>query len=210
MKREQLAESWTARKTDDEARHLASCIVCREKLRPASDQKLYAVKNARTRQLVHVLINGESLENKLGWPRGEILYSMLIKNGASKGPPMSEEVKAKLREAREKRKAENKLKRLVRANTPARPVEGEQEDRKENAMATKKKNRQPRIEAELTKVLGQIRAYRDRGQVEELTYLVGAGMAALEQMGCPIHGIRLDSEAVVDAWANSDKAPART
>ena len=131
--------TWTTREIADKIRHLTSCLVCRERLRPASDQKLYAVKNARTRQFVHILVNGESLESKLGWSRDEILYSMLIEDGAPKGPLMSEEVKAKLREASEKRKAENKLKRLVRANTPARPVEGEEKESEVREMPTKKK-----------------------------------------------------------------------
>ena len=137
--KQEIPETWISRKAADEARHLVACQVCRERLRPASDQKLYAVKNSRTRQFVHVLVNGESLESKLGWSRSEILYSMLIEDGAPKGPPMTEEVKAKLREASEKRKAENKLKRLVRANTPARPVEGEKKESEEQEMATKKK-----------------------------------------------------------------------
>ena len=137
--KQKIPEIWPTRRTADEARHLESCTVCREKLRPANDQKLYAVKNSRTRQFVHVLVNGESLESKLGWSRGEILYSMLIEDGAPKGPPMSEETKAKLREAGEKRRAESKLKRLVRANTPARLVEGGEKESEVRDMATKKK-----------------------------------------------------------------------
>ena len=119
-----ILEIWSARKTSDKARHLAACAVCRERLRPGPDQKLYGIKNARTRQFVHVVVNGESLESGLGWPREEILYSLLIEDGAPKGLPMTEETKAKLREASEKQKAENKLKHLVRANTPARAEGG--------------------------------------------------------------------------------------
>lgn len=156
MLKQEILEIWTVRKAADEARHLASCAICRERLRPANDQKLYAVKNARTRQFVHVLVNGESLESKLGWPRDEILYSMLIEDSFPKGPPMSDEVKAKLREANEKRRVENELKRLVRANTPARPAEGEQEE-KEETMARKKKarmkKRKPDATAKSTKSL---------------------------------------------------------
>lgn len=126
--KQEILETWTARKAADEARHLASCAVCRNSFRPATDEKLYAVKNSRTREFVHILVNGESLESKLGWSHDEILYSMLIEDGAPKGPTMTKEVKARLREASEKRKTENKLKRLVRANTPARLVEGEQEE----------------------------------------------------------------------------------
>lgn len=131
--------TWTARQADDEARHLAACAVCRNHLRPRMDQKLYAVKNARTRQFVHILVNGKSLEDTLGWPKGEILYAILRQDGAPKGPPMSEEVKMLLRENGEKKKTENKLKRLVRTNTPARLVEREQEKREKKTMATKKK-----------------------------------------------------------------------
>lgn len=118
--KQQIPDTWTIRKVADEARHLESCAVCRNRLRPSANQKLYAVKNARTRQFIHVLVNGESLESKLGWPKDDILYSILLEDGASKSPPMSEELRARLREATEKRKAENKLKRLVRANTPSR------------------------------------------------------------------------------------------
>ena len=71
-------------------------------------------------------------------------------------------------------------------------------------MASKK------IEKELKHILHQVRTYQQSGQVEELTYLVGAGMQALEIMGSPIHEIRLHSEEIVDGWANSDKAPARS
>ena len=121
-----IDSNWPAREAADRVRHLTACAVCRDHLRPREDQKLYGVKNARTRQFVHVLVNGESLESKLGWSRAEILYSIMLEDGTPKGPLMSEEVKAKLREASEKRKAENKLKRLVRANTPARLAEGEE------------------------------------------------------------------------------------
>ena len=132
-------DTFAARKLADETRHLESCNVCREKLRPREDQKLYAVKNGRTRQFLHVLVNGKSLEDTLGWPKGEILYAILKEDGAPKGSPMSEEVKVKLREAAEKRKADNELKRMVRANTPARLVEGGEEKKGEREMKTKKK-----------------------------------------------------------------------
>ena len=136
--KQEIPEIWPTRRAADEARHLASCLVCREHLRPASDQKLYAVKNSRTRQFVHVLVNGESLESKLGWSREEILYSFLLEDGAPKGPPMNEEVKVKLREANKKRREEKKLKRQVRANTPARLVAGDQ-GKEGQKMPTKKK-----------------------------------------------------------------------
>ena len=109
--KQEIPETWTARKTNDELRHLKSCQVCREKLRPREDQKLYAVKNARTREFIHVFVNGESLEDTLGWPKEEILYAILKADGAPKGPPMSEEVKVKLRDANKKRREENELKR---------------------------------------------------------------------------------------------------
>lgn len=150
-----ILETWTARKAADETRHSAACIVCREHLRPANDQKLYAVKNARTREFVHVLVNGESLESKLGWSRDEILYSMLIEDGVPKGPPMTDEVKARLREAGEKRKAEDKLKRLVRANTPARPAEGEQEE----TMTRKSKKKKNGSKADAIRKLREKRSH---------------------------------------------------
>lgn len=158
-KKQQTEETNTfvARMKADETRHLESCAVCRNKLSPDRSQKLYAVKNARTRQFVHVLVNGKSLEDTIGWPRQEILYAILQQDGAPKGPPMSEEVKAKLRENGEKKKEEKKLMRLVRANTPARLVEGEQEEKEEKTMATKKKarakKRKPDATVKLTKSL---------------------------------------------------------
>mgnify|MGYP001607476679 CR=1 FL=1 len=128
---QQIPETWTAREVTDRARHLATCRVCSDKLRPAEDQKLYAAKNARTREFVHVLVNGESLEDKLGWPRGEILYSIMLEDGAAKGPRMSEETKRKLRELDQLRRSL----RRVPANAPARHAEGEEE----TAVAKKKK-----------------------------------------------------------------------
>lgn len=97
-------ETFAERERVDRARHLERCAACRNKLRPAIDERLYAVKNARTREFVHVLVNGESLESKLGWPREEILYAMLVENGAAK-TPMSEETKARLRQIQAERKA---------------------------------------------------------------------------------------------------------
>lgn len=98
-------ETFAERERADRARHLERCAVCRNKLRPAIDQRLYGVKNARTREFVHVLVNGESLESKLGWPREEILYAMLVEDGATRPPAMSEEVKARLRQVQAERKA---------------------------------------------------------------------------------------------------------
>lgn len=135
------SDIFTARYAADKALHVVGCAVCRDDLRPDKTQRLYAVKNSRTREFVHVLVNGKNLEDTLGWPKNEILYAILKTDGTSKGPPMSEEVKARLRENGEKKKAENKLKRLVRANTPARLVEGEQEKKEGQPMATKKKMR---------------------------------------------------------------------
>jgi len=131
VKREPILEIWTARNATDKARHSAACRVCREGLRPYGDQKLYGVKNARTREFVHVLVNDESPESELGWPREEVLYLIMLENGSRKGPPMPEETKKKLKEV-------NQLRRSLRrtpANTPARPAEGEI---KEEAMAKKK------------------------------------------------------------------------
>ena len=134
MKRGSIPEIWTARNATDESRHSAACRVCREGLRPYGDQKLYGVKNARTREFVHVLVNDESPESKLGWPREEVLYSIMLENGSRKGLPMPEETKKKLKEV-------NQLRRSLRrtpANTPARPVEGEI---KEEAMTKKGKGK---------------------------------------------------------------------
>lgn len=124
-------ETFAERERIDRARHLERCAVCRNKLRCDRDHRLYAVKNARTREFIHVLVNGESLESKLGWPREEILYSMLVENGATKAPPMSEDTKDRLRIAA----AERKLKKSLRADTPARPEEGGE---KGEPMASKK------------------------------------------------------------------------
>ena len=66
------------------------------------------------------------------------------------------------------------------------------------------------IEKELGRILHKVRTYQQSGRIEELTYMVGAGMQALEMLGCPIREIRLQSEKIVDSWANSDKAPARS
>ena len=97
-------ETFAERERADRARHLERCMVCRNKLRCDRDHRLYAVKNARTREFIHVLVNGESPESKLGWPRDEILYAMLVENGATR-PTMSEETKARLRQIRAERKA---------------------------------------------------------------------------------------------------------
>lgn len=132
----EISETWTIKKTADEVKHLTACNVCRERLRPREDQKLYAVKNARTRQFVHVLINGRSLEDTIGWPKNEILYSLLLEDGAAKGPPMTEEIKERLRVAA----AERKLKKSLRANTPARLAEGEQESEDHNMGKAKTKS----------------------------------------------------------------------
>ena len=137
MKRGPVSEIWTTRNATDKARHSSACIVCREGLRPYGDQKLYGVKNARTREFVHVLVNGESLESKLGWPREEVLYSIMLEDGSRKGPPMPEETK-RIEVKEKKLKEVNQLRRSLRrtpANTPARPAEGEI---KEEAMAKKK------------------------------------------------------------------------
>ena len=130
--KQQIAGTWTAREDADRARHSAACAVCREKLKPAEGQRLYAAKNARTREYVHVLVNGEPLEGKLGWLREEILYSIMLEDGAAKGPPMSEETKRKLRKLSQLRRS---LRRAP-ANAPARYVEGE--EKKEATVAKKK------------------------------------------------------------------------
>ena len=139
-----ISKTWAARRSNDEARHLTRCAVCREKLKPAEDQKLYAVKNARTREFVHALVNGEPLEEKLGWPRGEILYSIMLEDGATKEPPMSEETKRKLRELSQLRRS---LRRAP-ANAPARPAEGE-----ERTAVAKKKKKIKRAKSKQQKVL---------------------------------------------------------
>lgn len=68
----------------------------------------------------------------------------------------------------------------------------------------------PEIKYELVRILDQVIEYKGRGQVEELIYLVGAGMMTLEQMGCPIHNLRLQAEKIIDEWANSTLVPVRS
>lgn len=138
--KQQIAGTWTAREDADRARHSAACAVCREKLKPAEGQRLYAAKNARTREYVHVLVNGEPLEEKLDWPREEILYSIMLEDGADKGPPMNEETKRRLRELGQLRRS---LRRAP-ANAPARHAEGEKE-REESVAKKKTKSKAGRI-----------------------------------------------------------------
>ena len=66
------------------------------------------------------------------------------------------------------------------------------------------------IEQELTRILYQVEGYKNRNQVEELTYLAGAALGALISMGCPAEGLLKLLTTVVDQWANYQQAPARS
>ena len=66
------------------------------------------------------------------------------------------------------------------------------------------------IDHELTRILNQVKGYKNRNQVEELTYLAGAALGALISMGCPAEGLLKLLTTVVDQWANYQQAPVQS
>ncbi len=65
------------------------------------------------------------------------------------------------------------------------------------------------VDKETHQLSKQICGYLLDNKIEELTYLAGASLMALELLGCPSKELRLQLEKVVDKWANSNDAPKR-
>lgn len=114
--REQVAEgsilTWKEREERDRTTHDANCRVCRMAIDPG-DSDLYAVKNKRTREFVHVIADStEDAIAQSGWSERDVQYTMGIVLQHSR-KKMSVETKAEL-------KQRNKQKRVDKATARAR------------------------------------------------------------------------------------------
>lgn len=104
-----LSAEHRAREAHDEAEHEKRCSVCRNGDRPEPKQFLFALKNDRTGEFLHVIASSrEEAAKKLGWPLVDLKYAMLMESG-DKRQVMSEETKAQLKSLQEERRALRKV-----------------------------------------------------------------------------------------------------